>query len=117
MLCLTILSFLALTAAAHFTSATFVPKGANCQDYTVPVTVTSENFPWTGRRWEDDYGFIDFVSTATTRLSARFPYPLGKPVNQKGSYNISATFCTPTQPGNRSKTVLLATHGLGFDRR
>ena len=116
MLYLIALSFFGLTAALS-TSKAFVPKGAKCQDYTVPVTVTSKNLPWIGPRWEDDYGFIDFLTSYTTRLSARFPSPLGGPVTQTAKYDISATFCTPAQPGRHSKTVLLATHGLGFDRK
>lgn len=98
-------------------STTFTPKGAKCQDYTIPVTITSENRPWIGPRWTDNYGFIDFLSIASSRQSAGFPSPVGNPVNQTASYNISAAFCTPDKPGKRSKTVLLATHGLGFDKR
>lgn len=109
------LYFLALVATAW--STTFTPKGASCQDYTIPVTVTSENRPWIGPRWTDNYGFIDFLSLTSSRQSAEFSSPVGNPVNQTTSYNISATFCTPETPGKSSKTVLLATHGLGFDKR
>lgn len=109
------LIFVGLTAAWS-ASTTFVPKGARCQDYTVPLTVTAKVLPWTGPRWEDDFGFIDFLSTYTTRLSAGFPSPFGDLVNKTARYDISATFCTPVQPGSRTKTVLLATHGLGFDK-
>ena len=118
MLCLTLGFFLsALVATAWSTGTTFSPKGAKCQDYTIPLTITSENRPWIGPRWTDNYGFIDFLSIATSRPSAGFPSPVGNPVNQTASYNISATFCTPEKPGKHSKTVLLATHGLGFDKR
>ncbi len=104
-------------ASAWSRHAAFAPKGANCLDYIIPLTVTSDNRPWTGPRWEDDFGFIDFLSSASTRFSAGFPSPVGDPVKQTCSYEISATFCTPQRPGNHSKTVLLATHGLGFDKR
>lgn len=99
-------------------NVTFVPKGAICQDYTIPLTVTSQNRPWIGPRWTDNYGFIDFLSTAATRQSAGFPSPVDDPINnQTASYTISATFCSPETAGEHSKTVLLATHGLGFDRK
>lgn len=110
-------AFLALAAASSTYNQAFVPKGANCRSYTVPVTVTSANRPWVGPRWTDNYEFIDFVSLATTRVSAGFPSPVGSPVSQTASYDISATFCTPERIGAHSKTVLLATHGLGFDSR
>lgn len=108
------LSSLALSSAIQ---TAYIPEGAICHDYTIPVTVASNNRPWNGPKWEDDYGFIDFLSSASTRLSAGVPFPLGDPVKQTATYDISATFCTPKKQGENSKTVLLATHGLGFDRR
>lgn len=114
-----ILAFCAL-AAAWSTSApevTFVPKGAKCQDYTIPVTITPEIRPWNATKWTDNYGFIDFLTRAATRMGAGVILPVGDPVNQTASFKISATFCTPEKPGEHSKTVLLATHGLGFDKK
>ena len=112
-----ILAFCALATAWSTSSVTHVPKGAKCQNYTVPLTITSANRPWIGPRWTDNYGFIDFVTTTAARRSAGFPSPVGDPVNQTASYNISATFCTPKRAGKHSKTVLLATHGLSYDRK
>lgn len=104
--------------AAALSNAGYVPKGANCLDSIIPVTVTSNNRPWIAPRWKDNYEFIDFLSTASSRPSAGFPGPLGNnTVKQTGSYHIGATFCTPQKPGNHSNTVIVATHGLGFDRR
>lgn len=112
-----VLAFCGLAAASSTYDVRFVPKGAKCQDYTIPVTVTSENRPWIGPRWTDNYGFTDFLALSATRVSAGVPIPVGNPVNQTASYSIAATFCTPERSGKQSKTVLLATHGLGFDRR
>ena len=95
----------------------YVPPGAQCQDYSIPVTVTSLNYPWTAAKWTDNYGLIDFVSVASSRTDAGFPPPIGKPVNQTATYIIGATFCTPVNPTGNSGKVLLATHGLAFDRR
>lgn len=111
------LAFFGLAAAWPTSTTQFVPKGAKCQEYTIPVTVTSENRPWIGPRWTDNYGFTDFLSIAASRESARFPAPVGNPVTRTASYSIVATFCTPQKSGKHSKTVLLATHGLGYDRR
>ena len=95
----------------------YVPPGAECEDYTIPITVTSNNYQWVGPQWKDDFGFIDFVSTASSRLDAGFPSPVGAFVSETASYAIAATFCTPKRPNDNSKTILLATHGLAFDRR
>lgn len=81
------------------------------------MTVTSLNYNWTAPKWTDNYGWIDFASTLTSRTDDGFPPPIGAPVTETASYQIRATFCTPVVPGNNSGKVLLATHGLGFDRR
>lgn len=62
---------------------------------------------------------MDFLSTiASFGRSADFPLPVGNPETQTASYEIYATFCAPEMMGGkRSKTVLLATHGIGFDGR
>ena len=83
----------------------------------IPVTTTSDNYPWVGPKWNDDFGFIDFASVASSRTDAGFPLPFGAPVSQTAKYMIGATFCTPTHAGKNSGKVLLASHGLGFDRR
>lgn len=99
--------------------AGYVPKGANCLDSIIHVTVTSNNQPWIAPKWKNNFEFIDFLSSASSRPSADFLAPVGNnTVKQTGSYQIGATFCTPQKPvGNQSNTVLVATHGLGFDRR
>jgi len=91
--------------------------GSWIRDVNVSVTVTSLNYPWTAPTWTDDYGFIDFASLATSRTDDGFPPPIGAPVTERAAYTIGATFCTPVVPCNNSQKVLLATHGLGFDRR
>ncbi|KAG8525997.1 uncharacterized protein KY384_000759 [Bacidia gigantensis] len=103
--------------SANATSTGYIPLGASCYDSITPVTVTSANYPWIAPKWSDNYGLIDFVSLASSRLDAGFPQPIGPPVNETASYEIAGTFCTPKKPGKNAKTVLLATHGLAFDRR
>ena len=55
------------------TSSGYVPPGATCRDYTIPVNVTSLNYPWTGPRWTDNFNFIDFASAASSRTDAGSP--------------------------------------------
>lgn len=104
--------------ASVLSSAGYVPKGSNCLDSIIPVTVTSNNRPWIAPRWKNNYEFIDFLFSVSSHPSAGFPPALGNnTVKQTGSYQIGATFCTPQKPGIHSNTVIVATHGLGFDRR
>lgn len=98
--------------------AGYVPEGAKCQDYTIPVNVTSLNYPWTAPKWTDNFGFIDFASIATSRTDYDSQSPIGVPVLETAGYSIDATFCTPKgKPNTNAGKVLLASHGLGFDRR
>ena len=108
---------ISILTKANATSRAYVPLGALCRDFTIPVKVESENFPWIAPKWTDDFDFIDFASTASSRRDAGFPPPIGPPASQTANYEISATFCTPKASGKKAKTVLLATHGLAFDRR
>ncbi|KAK2813287.1 hypothetical protein FQN50_000601 [Emmonsiellopsis sp. PD_5] len=118
-----------LTSAALFLSAiapltkaspykgTYHPPNANCVDYTIPVSVSTDILTFNGTKWDDNFGLIDFVSVASSREDAGFPSPIGAPEPYKGDLEIAGTFCSPKEygkPGGR--TVLLATHGLGFER-
>lgn len=95
----------------------YTPSTADCKNFTIPVSVTSDNYPWIAPRWTDNFGFVDFLSTASSRADAGFPSPLGDAVSRNGSYRIGATLCTPKQLNGNTNTVLLATHGLLWDRR
>lgn len=112
------LSFISATSANYqYHSSSYRPANAACHDYVIPVKVTSENYQWTGPRWNDDYELIDFLAVASSRPSAGFPLPFGNRTEETGSYKIAGTFCAPKKRGPKSKTVLVATHGLGGDRR
>ena len=115
---LTFLFILLLTILAVAKASGYVPAGAKCRDFMIPVNVTSLNYPWIAPKWTDDFGFIDFASIATSRTDYITPPPIGAPVLETADYTIGATFCTPKgKPNANAGKVLLATHGLGFDRR
>lgn len=87
-----------------------------CKDYVLPVTVTSTNYVWGLPTIETNYD----IATFTTNLAAWDSNVTWHPIsgitpNVTASYKIAGTFCTPTT--GDSKTVLLASHGVGFDRR
>lgn len=104
------------TVVAGATSKSYTPAGANCIDYDIPVSVSTQGINWIAPKWTENTGLIDFVSLASTRSSANFSSPVGGPVDLKGQYKISGSFCSPKGKTGKSGNVLLASHGLGYDR-
>ena len=91
--------------------------GSRCVDYTIPITVSSDSFKWTGPKWNDDFGLADFITSAVTRPEAGFPPAFGNLTRTTDLYQITGTFCTPEIASVKARPLLLATHGIGFDRR
>ncbi|PGH13763.1 hypothetical protein AJ79_03462 [Helicocarpus griseus UAMH5409] len=115
----------AVLAVSGTTTATFNkiyhPENAVCVDYTIPLSVaTDKALSWNGTQWSDNFGLTDFVSMAGSRPDAGFPVPITGPVDYKDDVEISGTFCSPMKGlgdvGESGGTVLLASHGLGFDK-
>lgn len=92
----------------------YYPPNANCWEYKVPVTITSENVVFNFPDWKDDYALQDFLTAVTTRESAGYPSPIIGTKNETATYTLAASFCTPKRSGK--KTIILATHGIGQAR-
>ncbi|KAH8804377.1 Alpha/Beta hydrolase protein [Xylogone sp. PMI_703] len=108
-----LLQFCLPTATAY----RYFPPNGNCVDYDILVSISTEVATWNATKWNDDFGVVDFVSFAATRTSAGLPPPITGPSLFEGQFTIAATFCSPNVKASpHHKTVLLATHGLGFDR-
>jgi hypothetical protein len=95
-------------------TSVYTPPEANCVDYQIPVSYSTTGIKFLPT-WSDNYALTNFVTLAATRTSANFSAPLTTGANLTGTYKISATFCSPKSKNEHSKTVLLASHGLGFD--
>jgi hypothetical protein len=95
---------------------TYYPPAADCQDYTIPVDVAWDKLVYNATKWDNAYDLEDFLSVATTRAGANYPSPFGGPVQVKDTYQIAASFCTPTKKTGKETTVILATHGIGPGR-
>jgi len=90
-----------------------------CTDFKVPLTVTSTNLVLNITTLANNFEVVDFL-TDFTRIDSKTAFnPIGGIKNETANYFISGTFCTPKiSSGNgHEKIVLLATHGLGYDRR
>jgi hypothetical protein len=114
------MKFLFFIIAATATAAHYLPAPAKqCYDFDLTLTVTSENLVFASPKFENNFDVTDFITNLTSRSPPKdFGTLLPSKVNQTGTYTISSTFCTPkdTRAANRT-TVILATHGLNFDRK
>ncbi|KAF5005274.1 hypothetical protein FDECE_8260 [Fusarium decemcellulare] len=93
----------------------YYPPTADCWEYKVPVTITSENLVFDFPDWKDDYALQDFLTKVTARDGAGYPSPIVGTKNETGTYTIAASFCTPKKT-SKKKTIILATHGIGQAR-
>jgi len=97
------------------TAANPIQPQKTCKDYTLPITTTTLNFIWGLPELETNYDATTFTTNLSTWNAATTFNPISGAAEATADYKISGTFCAPTKGG--SETVLLATHGLGFDRR
>ena len=91
------------------------PSFKQCKDYVLPVSTSTINYIWALPEL-----FTNFDATALTTDLGRWDsnvsfHPVVTASLATASYQIAGTFCAPSNGGNG--TVLLASHGFGFDRR
>jgi len=110
------LSFVALgLLLVNWASATHGASTKSCQDYVFPVTVTSINFIWGLPPLTTNFDAAAFnTALGTWNANVSF-HPISGGAPATASYKIAGTLCKPTKKG--SGTLLVATHGFGFDRR
>ena len=96
----------------------YYPPGAVCEEYTIPVAINTQAYTYNGTEWHDNYELADFVTVQVGRI-AKSPHELySGPHGFQASYEIGATFCKPANITlGKEKIVLLATHGLWFERK
>ncbi|KAH6661673.1 Alpha/Beta hydrolase protein [Halenospora varia] len=100
---------------ATLVQSTPLHASKSCREYTIPLNVTSDNHKWALAPLENNYDMTAFNTDLGRRdtNSAFIPITLGT-VTETATYTVSGTFCEPIGGGNG--TVLLATHGGGYDR-
>ncbi|KAH8893669.1 alpha/beta-hydrolase [Thozetella sp. PMI_491] len=103
-----LIAALALTATLALASG--IPA-RNCVDLVVPVTVAANNTKYDILRVDSNIDAVEFTRARDIDQISLGPIAVG------GQYNISAQLCVPTTPIKHEKILLLATHGVGFDKR
>jgi hypothetical protein len=109
------LTSVVLLFSLGFAAASPITPTKSCKDYKIPLTVSSFDYTWGLPPNENNYD-ITTITTNIARWDANVtlnPISGASPVTIQ--YEILGTFCSPS--GGGDGTVLIATHGFGFDRR
>jgi hypothetical protein len=93
------------------------PSNGICTDYTVTETLTYPEVQWTGPRFKDNHDVVGFLAALSRKGGLGADFPLGNTKNVTKTFDTAGTFCKPKGKNVNETTVLVATHGLGFDRR
>ncbi|KAK3353891.1 Alpha/Beta hydrolase protein [Lasiosphaeria hispida] len=111
-------SLLLLAAATGPVLGKPLSSQKTCTDVEIPLTVTSTNIGFGLPKFQTNFDVANFIDTVSSRNATTSGTVVAAPHNVTATYTISATFCKPKQalPAERQNTVLLATHGLAFDR-
>ncbi|KFY84988.1 hypothetical protein V500_08808 [Pseudogymnoascus sp. VKM F-4518 (FW-2643)] len=110
----TLSGVLCVASMLSMSLASLVEK--SCINYTIQVTPTSLNHIF-NKPFQNNYEVVDFFTNANSRGAAAANFtPFSGAVVQTATYEIAATFCSPAAPGHANSTVIVATHGLAFDK-
>lgn len=113
---------LALSAPSYPLSSQSMEKIGDCIDYQIPVMTRTEALVWDLPKFSNNFDVSAFILSLILRTTGPDVIPF-KPFSGSrsvtGNYTIGATFCSPknSSKGGHDQTVLLATPGLGYDRR
>ena len=114
--------FLVLSAALSLAAPTSDSKyptstSGHCTSFTISETVTSDNHIWDGAKFHSDFDVAAWNFNVSLQNNDKL-LGFSRVVTQTKTYELSATFCRPKNTSKgKSETVLIATHGLGFDSR
>ena len=115
-LCTSSITIVALLSSLIQCGPVYYPPRAICTEYSIPVNVTAAAYKFNGTEWADNNELTQFVIDIVVPGQSESTI-LSGPQNATAEYTISATFCTPRNSNTtHAKTVLIASHGFGFDR-
>lgn len=104
----------------HGTDATYAhPANGICTDYLAKETVTWRKAIWDLPKFKDNFDIVAFQTAMGSLEASEVFHPISRyEDNVTSTYTLSGTFCKPKKmKGEKERTVLLATHGGGYDRR
>lgn len=87
-----------------------------CYDYTIPVNATNLALKAGYKPFKSNFDVANFIGILAGRTSTSLNLIIGQE-NRTAIYNISATICSLRNRNKKQNTILLASHGLGYDRR
>lgn len=92
-------------------------SNVDCQEYTIPMTVSPEIYLYNSTIFKDDFDLTDFVTESSSVNSTNVFFPVEKePVVHTFHLEVHGTFCRPEDlPAGQESTVIIATHGIGGD--
>jgi pimeloyl-ACP methyl ester carboxylesterase len=94
----------------------FYPPRADCKEFFIPVSVAPEVIQFNFPKWGNDFELVDTLAVITTRATPDAASPVGESSKENTTFHIAASFCSPKTQNEKSKTVILATHGIGLAR-
>lgn len=89
-------------------------RGFQCQNLTIPVTITARNAIFDVATPETNIQVTNFILNLAQQGHNYSAATLKEYADVSGTYDLAATYCAPT--GGSSKTLQILTHGVGFDR-
>jgi hypothetical protein len=93
------------------------PANGDCKEYTFKDKVTTENVIFGLPKFKTNYDVAEYLFNETRKDSRTAFNPVGGTENVTSEYTLAGTFCKPKKTNGKETTVLIATHGLGYDRR
>ncbi|KIW76265.1 hypothetical protein Z517_11011 [Fonsecaea pedrosoi CBS 271.37] len=109
------LSLLSLTTLVQSSPILSVKTVKTCQEYNIPLNLTTLNLKWALDPLETNEDAAAYSIQGQRRDAMTVFQPVTPPTAPETAvYTVAGTFCQPASGGNG--TVLLATHGGGYDR-
>ncbi|KAJ7439785.1 Alpha/Beta hydrolase protein [Mycena latifolia] len=90
--------------------------GYTCDSFTIPLKNLSAPSFDLSFKIKTQWDVTDWTTNQARRDSLTAFNQIAGPSTVVGDFDISARFCTPSAPTNRSQKVLVMTHGIGGDK-
>lgn len=100
---------------AAFAALSSVASAAQCQNITIPVSISARNGVFNQTNPTNAIESTNFALRMARQGNNYTAESLTGYATVSGSYEIEATYCQPSS--GAGKVLQILTHGIGFDRR